>query len=180
MRDGQFATIMQQQEEDEAHTLMEKGQRGMTSTPIEKALILVHHALSFHHFLKAFIPQNLGVASKVTTLVMDSMFLFANRLLRLQVVFTVSGKIHCGCRVALHKLFIARDDLHQYIDESHRKDHKQSNRNFSGLPTYDLRSLGCILYHRLFGSRFCNFDCQQINSLLLFLYNIAFLYLLCS
>ena len=35
---------------------------------------------------------------------------------------------------------------------------------FYGPPTYDIRSLGCILYHRLFGSPLCNFDCQQINS----------------
>ena len=36
---------------------------------------------------------------------------------------------------------------------------------FSGLPTYDLWSLGCILYHLLFGSPLCNVDSQQINSL---------------
>ena len=32
----------------------------------------------------------------------------------------------------------------------------------------DLWSLGCILYRRLFGSPFSNFDCRQINSLILF------------
>ena len=46
-------------------------------------------------------------------------------------------------------------------------------------PTYDLWSLGCIIYHRLFGSQLCNFDCQQIISLILFLYIIASICLQC-
>ena len=37
---------------------------------------------------------------------------------------------------------------------------------YFGNPTYDLRYLGCILYHLLFCSPPCNFDCKQINSLL--------------
>ena len=69
-------------------------------------------------------------------------------------------KCHCGRRVALHKLVIARNDLQQYIYEPYRKYHQQSNIKFSGLPTYDIRSLGCIIYHLLFGSPLCNFDCQ--------------------
>ena len=43
----------------------------------------------------------------------------------------------------------------------------------------DLWSLGCILYHHIFGSPLCNFDFQKINSLILFLYTIASIYLQC-
>ena len=78
MRDGEIATIMQQQEEDEAHRLMEKEQQAMTSTLTGKALVIVWRVLSLHHFLQSSIPQNLGVASKVTILAMDSMLLFAD------------------------------------------------------------------------------------------------------
>ena len=46
----------------------------MTSTLTGKALLLVWHVLSLHHFLQPYIPQNLGVASKVTILAMDSIF----------------------------------------------------------------------------------------------------------
>ena len=141
----------------------------MSSTPTGKALLLIRHVLSLHHFLQSSIPHNLGVASKVTTLATDSMFFFADRLLHLQAVFRVAPKkCHFGRRLALHKLVIARDDLYQEIDEPHRKDHQQSNRKISGLPTYDIWSLGCILYHRLFGSSIYNFDCQKINSLIYF------------
>ena len=90
MRDAEFATIMQQQEEDEAHTLMEKGQRGMTSTPTRNVLVIFQRVLSLHHFLQSSIPQNLGVPSKVTTLAMDSMFFFADPLLHIKAVFIVS------------------------------------------------------------------------------------------
>ena len=93
MRDGELATIMQQQEEDKAHKLMEKEQRAMTSTPTGKALLIVWRVLSLHNFLQSSIPQNLGVASKVTTLAMDSMFFFADYLLCLQALFRVSGKM---------------------------------------------------------------------------------------
>ena len=55
----------------------------------------------------------------------------------------------------------------------------RATTHFSGLPTYDLWYLGCSLYHRLFGSPLCNFDCQQINSLILFLYTIASIFLKC-
>ena len=41
-------------------------------------------------FLQSSITQNLGVPSKVTILAMDSMFLFADRLLHLQAVFRVA------------------------------------------------------------------------------------------
>ena len=70
---------------------MKKEQRAMTSTPTGKDLILVKRVLLLHHFLHYYIPQNLGVASKLTTLEMDSMFFFADRLLHLQAVFRVSG-----------------------------------------------------------------------------------------
>ena len=64
----------------------------MSSTPTGNALLLVQSVLSLHHLLKYPIPQNLGIASKVTTLAMDSMFFFTNRLLHIQVVFRVAGK----------------------------------------------------------------------------------------
>ena len=50
IRYGEFATMMQQQEEDEVHTFMEKEQRAMTSTPTGKALVLIQSVLSLHHF----------------------------------------------------------------------------------------------------------------------------------
>ena len=83
----------------------------MSSTPTGKAFLLIQRVLSLHYFLRSSIPQNLGVASKVTTLETDSIFLSADHLLHLQAVFRVSGKCHFGRRLALHKLFIARDDL---------------------------------------------------------------------
>ena len=78
MRDGKFSTMIQQQEEDEAQKSMEKQQRSMSSTLTGKALLLIQRFLSLHHFLLSSIPQNLGVASKVTNLATDSMFLFAD------------------------------------------------------------------------------------------------------
>ena len=93
MRDGEFATMIQQQEEDEAQKLTEKEQWAMTSTLTGKALLIVQCVLSLHHFLKFSIPQKLGVASKVTTLATDSIFFFAGHLLHLQAVFIVAGKI---------------------------------------------------------------------------------------
>ena len=92
IRDGEIPTMMQQKEEDEALKLMEKEQRAMTSTPTGKALVIVQRVLSLHHLIQFYIPQNLGVASKITTLEMDSMFFFADRLLRLQAVFRVAKK----------------------------------------------------------------------------------------
>ena len=93
---------------------MEKEQWAMTSTPKGKALFLVQCVLSFHHFLQSSIPHNLGVASKVTTLAMDSMFFFADCVYSIYKQYLESPeKCHCGHRVELHKLVIARDDLHQ-------------------------------------------------------------------
>ena len=92
MRDGKFATMMQQQEEDEAQKLMEKEQRAMSSTLTGKALFIIQRVLSLHHFLQSYITQNLGVASKVTTLATDTMSFFADCLFYLQVVFRVTRK----------------------------------------------------------------------------------------
>ena len=43
----------------------------------------------------------------------------------------------------------------------------------------EIWSLECIISHRIFGSPLCNFDCQQINSLILFLYTISSVSLQC-
>ena len=83
MRDGKISIMMQHQEEEKAQKSMEKEQRAMTSTPTRRDLLLVHRVLSLHHFLQSSVPQNLGVGSKVTTLEMEIIFFFANRLLRL-------------------------------------------------------------------------------------------------
>ena len=93
MRDGKIATMMQQQEEDEAQKLMEKEQRAMSSMPTGKALLFIQRVLFLHHFLQSSIPKNFGVASKVTTLAMDSIFFSTDRLLHLQAVFRVAGKM---------------------------------------------------------------------------------------
>ena len=93
MRAGDFATMIQQQEEEKVQKSMEKEQWAMSSTSTGKALLLIQCVLSLQHFLQSSIPQNLGVASKVTTLETDSMFFLANCLLRIQAVFRVTGKI---------------------------------------------------------------------------------------
>ena len=92
-RDGKLSAMVQQQEEDETQKSTEKEHRSMSSSTTGKALLLVQRVLSLHYFLLSYILQNLGVASKVITLAMDSMFFFADRLLYLQAVFRVSGKI---------------------------------------------------------------------------------------
>ena len=72
---------------------MRKEQRDMTSTPTGEALVIVQSVLSLRYFLQSSIPQNLVVASKVTALAMDSIFIFADRLIHLQAVFRVAGII---------------------------------------------------------------------------------------
>ena len=72
---------------------VEKEQRAISSTPTGEFLVLVQSVLYLHHFLQSSIPHNLGVASKVTTLAMDSMFFFADNLLHIQAVFRVSGEM---------------------------------------------------------------------------------------
>ena len=93
IRDGELATIMQQKEEGEAHKLTEKEQQEMTSTQTGKDLLLVWRVLSLYHFRQYSIPQNLGVASKATTLSIESMFFFVGFLLHLQAVFRVAQKM---------------------------------------------------------------------------------------
>ena len=91
MRYGDFATMMQHQDEDKAQKSMDKEQRSMKSTPTGKALLLIQRVISLHHYIQSSIPQNLGVNSKVTTLATDSMFYFAGRVLCLQGVCRVAG-----------------------------------------------------------------------------------------
>ena len=113
MRDGKFATITQQQEEDKAQKSVDKEQRAVTSTPTGKALLLIQRVISLHHFIQYSIPQNLGVAAKVTTLAMDSFF--SSRIVYSIYKWYLESPENCqfGRRVALHKLVIARVDLHQ-------------------------------------------------------------------
>ena len=93
MSDGELATIMQQQDDDEASKFIEKEQRSITSNPTGTALLLVWSVSSLHHFLQSYTPQNLGVSSKVTNLEIDSMFFFADRSLHLQTGFRVAKKM---------------------------------------------------------------------------------------
>ena len=133
----------------------------MSSTPTGKALVLVQHVLSLHHFLQSSVPQNLGVPSKVITLAMDSMFFFVDCLLHLQAVFRVSGK---NVTVDVGQHYTNSSSLgmictNTLMNPTERTTNRATAK-FSSLPTYDLRSLGSILYHRFFGSPLCNFDCQ--------------------
>ena len=57
MMDGNFATMMQHKEEDEAHKSTEKEQRAMTSTPTGKALLLVQRVIYLHHFFSIKYPR---------------------------------------------------------------------------------------------------------------------------
>ena len=56
IKDGKFATMMQQKEEDEAQKWIEKEQRSMTSMTTGKYLLIVQRVLSLHHFLQYSIP----------------------------------------------------------------------------------------------------------------------------
>ena len=88
--------------------------RGGKSTEIDREIIAVHDINANREgftscsacpflapFFWSYIPHNLGVASKVTSLVLDTMFFFADCLLRLQAVFRVARKCHCKRRVYL-------------------------------------------------------------------------------
>ena len=102
----------------------------MISTLTGTDLILFQCVLSLHHLLQSSIFQKLGVASKVTTLAMDSIF-------SLRIVYSIykqylefTEKYNCGRRVALHKLVSAMNYLQPWIDEPHRKDHQYRDRDF--------------------------------------------------
>ena len=173
IRDGEFYTMMKQQEEDEVQKLMEKEHRAMSSTPTGKALLLIQCVLYLYHFLQSCIPQNLGVASKVTTLATDSMFSFADRLLHLQAVFRVAIK---KFTVDVGQNYTNLSSLGMICTNRFMNPTKsitiRATTKISGLPTYYIWYLGCIIYHCLFGSPLFNFDCQKINSLIyIFLYH---------
>ena len=108
MTDSQFSTMMQQQEENELQKLMEKEQWYMKSTPIRKALLILKSFLFLHYFLQYSIPQNLGVASKVKpwkwTVCFSSRIFYSIYKQYLES----PKKIHCGHRLALHILVVAR------------------------------------------------------------------------
>ena len=133
----------------------------MSSTPTGKHLVLVQHVLSLHHFLWSSIPQNLGVSSTVTTLAMESMFFFPDRLLHLEAVFRVPGKnttVDVGYNYSILSS-LGMICIGKLMNPTQRITNRET-ANVSGFPTYNLRSLGYILYHRLFYYPLCNFDCQ--------------------
>ena len=107
-------------------------------------------------------------------------FFFADRLLYIQAVFRVATKMPLWTQGSITK---TRHNLGMICTNILMNPTERiTNRatvNFSGLTTYDIWSVGCIIYNRLFGPPLCNFDCQQINSLILFLYTIAYNYLQC-
>ena len=180
IRDGAFATMIQQKEEDKAQKLMDKEQRDMTSTPTRMDLLLFQRVLFLHHLLQSYIPHNLGVASKVTTLAMDSTFFFADRLLNLQAVFIVTEK---NSTVDIGYHYTNSLSLGMICTNALMKPEEMITnivtKYFSGLPNYDIWSLGCILYRLLFGSPLCNFDSQQTNSLLsVFIYHCFHLFVI--
>ena len=106
----------------------------MKSMPTGKALLLVQRVLFLHLILQSSIPQNLGVASKVTTLEIEITFFS-------RIVYSI------------YKGYLEPPE-NATVDLGY------------------LWSLGCILYHRLFGSPLCNVDRKQINSLLsVFIYH---------
>ena len=161
IRDGKITTIIQQQEEEKVLKQMEKEQQNMSSTRTKRDLLLVQRVLSLHHFLQSSVPQNLGVPSKVTTLAMDSMFFFADHLLHLQAVFRVARKNEHYTNSSTLGI-ICTNGL---MNPTERINNRAS-KTFSGFPSYDIWSLGCIIYHLLFGYPLFKFDSQQINSLM--------------
>ena len=139
----------------------------MTSTTTRKALLLVWCVLSLHHFLQYSISHNLAVASKVTTLAMESMFFLADCLLLLQAVFRFS-KTNATMYIGYHYTNLS------YIRMIFTNGLMNSTESitirvtatatataiFSGLSTYDLWYLGCILYHLFFVHHFVNVNSQ--------------------
>ena len=140
---------------------MEKEHRSMSSTPIDMALVLVQSVLSLHHFLQSSIPQNLGVPSKVTTLATDNIFFIVDSLLHLQAVFKISkGNVTVEVGYNYKNSSLLWIICTNILMNPTERITNRATANFSGLPTYDLRSLGYILNHRLFGSPLSNFNCQ--------------------
>ena len=178
--DGELTTVAQHQEEDEAQKLMVKEQRAITSTLKREYLLLVQRVLSLRHFLQPSIPQNLGFASKLTTLAMDSMSFLADHLLHLQAVFRVAEK-NSTFDVGFHNTNFSSIEM-IYTKKLMNYTEKITNRetaNFSGVPIYDIWSLLFILYHLIFGSLIFNFDSQHINILLSILIYHCFHFLQC-
>ena len=142
----------------------------MTSTLEGNALLLVWRVFSLHHFIQSSIPHNLGFFSKVTTLEMESMFFFADYLLHPQSLFRVAKKnanVDVGYNYT-NSSFLGMIFTNGLMNSTQRITNRvTATANVSGLPTYDLWFLGCILYHLIFGSPLCNVDSQQINRLLL-------------
>ena len=81
-------------------------------------------------FSSVFHTPELGCRLKSNNVGNRKYVFFAVHLLHLLAVFIVAGKFHFESRLALHKIVIIMDDLHQYKDEPHRKDHQQSDRKF--------------------------------------------------
>ena len=132
---------------------MEKEKWAVSSTPKGNDLVIVQSVLSLYHFLHSYIPQNLGVLSKLQPWQMDSILflrgLFTpskSSIYSFQKHFTVDVRYPYTNLSLLGVIFTHR--LMNPIDRITNR----ATTIFSGLPTYDLRSLGCILYHRLFGS----------------------------
>ena len=57
MRYGELATMMQQQEEDEAQKSIDKEQWAMKPMPTRRDLLLVHRVLPLHHFFGLPYPR---------------------------------------------------------------------------------------------------------------------------
>ena len=132
---------------------MEKEQRAMSSTPIGEALVIVQRVHFLHHFLQSSIPQNLGFPSKVATFATDSMFFFADRLLHLQAVFRVARK-NVTVDVGQHYTNFSSIGMicTNILMNPTERISNRATAKFSCLPTFHLRSLGSIIYHRFFGS----------------------------
>ena len=146
---------------------MEKEQRSIPSMLTGKSFLIVLCVIALHHYLHSSVLHNLGIESKVTNLAMDSMLFFQDSLLHLQVVFRVVRK-NATVEVGYHYTnsssleIICTNGLMNATESITNR----TTEDFSGLLTYDMWSLGRILYHIFIYSPLCNVDTQQINSLL--------------
>ena len=125
-------------------------------------------------FSSVFHAPELGRRIKSNNLGKGKYVFFVNRLLHLQSVFRVNRKnstlevgYHCTTLSSLGMIWNNR------LMNPTKRVTNIATIKVSSLLTYDLCSLVCIIYHRIFGSPICNFDCQKINSLILFLYIIS-------